>query len=63
MASKKQVSAIPRAIIFLALAIFFFIMAGRLDDTRHRTMLYCFAGLDAVWGIALLLISRRNSKH
>ncbi|MBE6417373.1 MAG: hypothetical protein E7033_02780 [Akkermansiaceae bacterium] len=62
MARKKQVSAIPRAVIFLILAAFFFAMAARLQASWHKTLLYGFAVLDAVWGVALLAIARKKPR-
>ena len=63
MASKRPASATPRAIIFLALAALFFNMAHNMDATWHRTIVYCIAVLDAVWGITLFIHSRRKPKN
>jgi len=46
----------------LILAAFFFAMAARLQASWHKTLLYGFAVLDAVWGVALLAIARKKPR-
>ena len=51
-----------RALLFLALAIFFVIYALMLEAGTFRTMLYVFAGIDILWGGALLTSYFRNRR-
>ena len=53
---------LARALLFLALGIFFLVYALMMEASDFRTMLYLFAGLDIVWGGALLISFFRNKR-
>ena len=51
-----------RAILFWALATFFLVFALQMQPHWGRTMLFAFAGIDYVWGTALLVSFLKNRK-
>ena len=54
--------SLARAIFFLALATFFLVFALKMEPQWGRTMLFAFAGIDYVWGTALLVSFIKNRK-
>ena len=51
-----------RAVVFWALATFFLVFALQMQPQWGRTMLFAFAGIDDVWGTALLVSFIKNRK-